>query len=294
MKYDIDLDNLRKEYLDDLTPKSALCQKYNMTSSQLNNYLFYHGMTKHGFYKAGISKEQLLDLYNDKTKSNLDICRELQCCEPTLRILLKHYEIKNRYDYSIYESDVCRMYSDGQSTTQIALALGIPKSRVRTILLKYNIERRDRSAAQRALLQDGTYDQTVWREYPFNLFKRCRRYFGNHIAKLVKDRDGWKCSICGSAIKLHVHHIYPFAQIVFDIVRENKHLDLIIDEDALYQIIINDPRFLSLDNMVTVCHSCHYKKFHPDLDYFKTISSQASIEEGSTTIESTAKMLVNE
>lgn len=294
MKYDIDLETLKKEYLVDLTPKSALCQKYNMTYSQLNNYLFYHGMTKHGFYKTGISKEQLLSLYNDKTKSNLDICQELQCCEPTLRVLLKHYGIKNRYDYSVFEHDVCSMYSSGQSTTQISLALGIPKSRVRNILLKCNVELRDKSAAQRARLPSGAYDKIAWREYPFNLFKRCRRYFGNHIANLVKDRDGRKCSICGNTNKLHVHHIYPFAQIVFDIIRENRHLDLILDEDALYQIVIKDQRFLSLDNMVTVCHSCHYKNFHPDLDYFKIISSQASSEEGSTTIESTATAPINE
>ena len=288
MKYDIDLETLRKEYLVDLTPKSVLCEKYNMSMSQLNNYIYYHGMTKHGFYKSGISKEQLLKLYNDKTKSNLDICRELQCCEQTLRALLRHYKIKNRYDYVKYENDVCEKYLIGQSTTQIAIALAIPKSRVRTILMNHNIKLRDKSASQRAILRDGTYEDIIWREYPFNLFKRCRRYFGNHIAKLVKDRDNWRCSICGETNKLHVHHLYPFAQIVYDIISENKHLDLIRDENYLYQIIIKDARFLDIKNMVTVCHSCHYKKFHPDLEYFKTISSQASSEEGSTTIESTA------
>lgn len=52
-------------------------------------------------------------------------------------------------------------------------------------------------------------------------------------AKKVKERDGWKCTKCGSQKNLHAHHIVPW--------KEKKEL-----------------RF-DVNNGITVCNSCHAK-----------------------------------
>ena len=52
------------------------------------------------------------------------------------------------------------------------------------------------------------------------------------------------------------------------------------DRQTLYNIAINDSKFLDIDNLQTLCVSCHIKK------HSKTISNQADImkSEGSETI----------
>ena len=50
----------------------------------------------------------------------------------------------------------------------------------------------------------------------------------------------------------------------------------------LYDIITHDSRFLDEDNLITFCRDCHFFEIH-NYDR-KTISSQASSEEGSETI----------
>jgi len=50
----------------------------------------------------------------------------------------------------------------------------------------------------------------------------------------VKDRDGWKCTKCGSSEDLHAHHIIPWRQ------DQSKRFDI--------------------DNGITLCCSCHAKE----------------------------------
>ena len=55
-------------------------------------------------------------------------------------------------------------------------------------------------------------------------------------AKAVKDRDGWKCRVCGSIEKLNAHHLLS--------VRENPNLAL------------------DVNNGITLCRKCHRIAHH--------------------------------
>jgi hypothetical protein len=112
-----------------------------------------------------------------------------------------------------------------------------------------------------------------------------RTYFHVNIAPKVAERDNYTCQFCGKKHTiLHVHHIRRFADIIEEILSENQEYKLNNPDDVqkLYQIIVNDERFLDENILITLCKECHLKVHGKN----KTISSQASLndEEGSTTI----------
>lgn len=81
---------------------------------------------------------------------------------------------------------------------------------------------------------------------------------------------------------LHLHHVKAFSIIIREIKNESPNLT----EDELFDVIINDERFLDRSNLKVVCENCHYTKYHPYLKY-KVANQKPSPEdgEGSTTIE---------
>ena len=110
-----------------------------------------------------------------------------------------------------------------------------------------------------------------------------REYFHINLAPIAAKRDNYTCCECGKThTTLHVHHIYPFAQIMQDIYQRYPNLSLDSEEDRqkLYDIATHDLKFLDIDNLITLCVDCHQKK------HSKAISSQADEgkSEGSETI----------
>jgi len=57
-------------------------------------------------------------------------------------------------------------------------------------------------------------------------------YSRTEWALRVKDRDGWRCAICGSRERLEADHLLPLAAGGGD----------------------------ALDNGITLCHTCHIRK----------------------------------
>lgn len=110
-------------------------------------------------------------------------------------------------------------------------------------------------------VQSG-YEHHNWKGGVSSLNSICREYFQNNISPKIREKDGYECQLCHSKSNLHVHHIYPFSQIIDDIIKENKHLDIEIDKYKLYEIIINDKRFTDEDNLITYCRDCHLFKIH--------------------------------
>lgn len=99
-----------------------------------------------------------------------------------------------------------------------------------------------------------------------------REFFHINLAPIAAQRDNYTCCECGQQhTVLHVHHIYPFAQIMQDIYHQFPDLDPLDDADkaTLYEIAIHDPKFLDINNLQTLCVNCHRQK------HSKIISSQA-------------------
>lgn len=64
-----------------------------------------------------------------------------------------------------------------------------------------------------------------------------------------------------------------FSTIVHEIWNENPDLDITVPEDKykLFDIIINDDRFLSIDNLITLCKDCHQKIHSNDKNIHNSI-----------------------
>ena len=58
---------------------------------------------------------------------------------------------------------------------------------------------------------------------------------GVGVRKLCVDRDGWRCTVCGRAGRLEVHHVVP-----------------LYAGGAVYDLV----------NLATICRSCHISSHH--------------------------------
>lgn len=79
----------------------------------------------------------------------------------------------------------------------------------------------------------------------------------------VFSRDSYSCKECGDGDGLVVHFIVPFHVVRDILVMENIDLDLSSKKDVttLIERGTNDRRFNDLDNMVTLCKSCHQSEY---------------------------------
>ena len=67
-------------------------------------------------------------------------------------------------------------------------------------------------------------------------------------AEKVKQRDNYKCCLCGSNNLLESHHIKPLGIIIEELNIKNK-------DDAL----LNKEIVFDINNGLTLCQDCHYK-----------------------------------
>jgi len=84
----------------------------------------------------------------------------------------------------------------------------------------------------------------------------------NHVESFrekVFSRDSYVCKECGDSDGLVIHFIVPFHVVRDILVMENIDLDLSSKKDVttLIERGVSDRRFNDLENMVTLCNSCH-------------------------------------
>lgn len=92
-----------------------------------------------------------------------------------------------------------------------------------------------------------------------NVSQILRGYFQLYQRPYIFKRDKSICQICGAPAD-HVHHIYPFSQIIHDF--RKKHPDIDITKDCYYvaaMIIKEMDKFKDMSNLMAVCIGCHEK-----------------------------------
>lgn len=115
---------------------------------------------------------------------------------------------------------------EGKSTVEIARIVGCSSRSVATWLSRHGIQarptgavsghKRNDSEATREKMRAAKRDKYIGSDNPNwkggKLWKDPERgrYQYKTWAKAVKDRDGWRCTKCGSTDRLHSHHIKPW------------------------------------------------------------------------------------
>lgn len=174
-------------------------------------------------------------------------------------------------------------WEDGMSCKDIGDRYGIEAGTVRRQLRRIGVETKTNAESKIGLMTGDKHPN--WKGGITPLNHLLREYFHTNLAPKIAERDHYTCQLCGKThVPLHVHHIEEFSKIVADICAEHPDLspDDPDDRMELYDIITHDSRFLDENNLITFCRDCHFFEIH-DYDR-KTISSQASSEEGSETI----------
>lgn len=148
--------------------------------------------------------------------------------------------------------------NDKKTSNEIAEMLGnVSAKTIREYLRKNNIH--IRSISEALLGKFSGKKHPNWQGGITELDDKLRRFFHEQISPIIWKRDNYTCQCCGSHNNLHAHHIKYFSEIVHEICNEHPELNVSEYEDKckLYDIIINDMRFLDLNNLITLCKKCH-------------------------------------
>lgn len=175
-------------------------------------------------------------------------------------------------------------WDDNKSCKEIGEHFGVDAGTVRRQMHRLGLPTKNNSESKIGLMIGDKHPN--WQGGLTTLKDLLREYFHTNQVPVIAKRDGYACQLCGAShTALHIHHIEEFSKIVEDICGEHPELNPanVDDRMSLYNIITHDKRFLDENNLITLCKSCHLFKIH-NYKKRKTISSQASFEEGSETI----------
>lgn len=174
-------------------------------------------------------------------------------------------------DFSDYKK-MYELYIEKHMTKeQLGNYFGCAPHVIDRVLREFNIPIRDSSTAKIGVQRGDKHHNWKGGITPLDL--RVREFFQKNISPKIRKRDNYTCQMCGNHSNLHVHHKVKLSQIIKEIINEYSYLDIEKDREKLYEIIINDKRFLDEDNLITYCKKCHLLIVHGN---DKTIRSEAS------------------
>lgn len=227
------------------------------------------------------SSTEIAKLYNTTHKTVLDTLKENGIKRRSLTDAQRAKANKNPYVDELNNYEIMNNLYTVQKMTlnDIGYIFDCAPFVVRRKLVQLNIPIRSQSEVKIGLLVGE--DHPNWKGGVTPLYSRLREFFDTNQSPEIRKRDNYTCQLCGSHSNLHVHHIKPFVEIVDEIINEHKDLNPVDNINELYDICVSDPRMLDESNLITYCKNCHFYKIHK---FNKTISSEASKEERSTTI----------
>jgi len=170
----------------------------------------------------------------------------------------------NKKEYPSDLDDFEKLYdmyvTNKMSKKDIGVQYDVAPSVVDNRLKKFGIKVRGNSEARKGRFIGENHPN--WKGGRTGLYMRLREYFRvNQIPEILK-RDNYKCQLCGSKKKLQVHHIISFKELFEEILNEHPELNIIKNEQELYDIMRNDSRLNDLENLITYCKECHLFKVH--------------------------------
>lgn len=277
--------NIKREELETLINDNKnikeICEYFNCSKSVINRKCkeFSLKIKEHVKYEQYDSSndEMIISLYNDGlsstqiakvlNKSHRSILNHLIKCNIKRRTLSESQWNFNNKEKNSDLDDYGKMYdlyiNQKLSKKDLSEKYGCSARVIDKALKKLKIKVRNNSESKIGLMINEKHPN--WKGGICLLYFRLRTYFKIHLMRKAVERDNHICQKCGSSENLHVHHIKPFKEIVNRICSEHSNLDLIKDVNELFNIIIKDDEFLSLDNLITLCKDCHYKEHGYDI-----------------------------
>ena len=246
-----------------------------------NIIIFMKGVIKAVNLGDKINNDVVYDMYVNKKMSSTQIAKEFGCSHRTILLKLRKIGVERRnlsesqfvycgsdfpnellsYDY-LHEMYEVR----GMTRDAIGEELGVSPGCVKRYLIKCGIHVRGNSEASTGNRVGEKHPN--WKGGITPLLLLVREYFSIHISPKIRERDNYTCQMCGKHSNLHVHHKVHLSKIIQDIIAENEDKT----HEELYNVIINDERFLDEDNLITLCKDCHLFGVH---GYKKSISNEA-------------------
>lgn len=219
-------------------------------------------------YQSGVSTYKLEQLYgmgHSNIKKGL-IKRGIQTRNQS-EAQFNFYNVNP--DEKLYDKDWLEFqhWSLGKSCKEIGELLNVDASTVRRHMKSLGIKTKTNSESKIGQMVGDKHPNWKGGITPLNLL--LREYFHTNLAPIVAKRDKYTCQKCGTTHTiLNVHHIKHFSKIVKEILLENPqlHPNNIKDRLVLYEIITHDKRFLNLENLITLCKTCHIKEHSKNQD----------------------------
>lgn len=214
--------------------------------------------------------EEIKDMYINQMLSTVKIAEHFGCSARTIGLKLERMGIKRRslieaqyastgrhepQEFQSYETMYELYVEQKLNKDELGKRFGVSPSCVGRALMRLGIPVRGTSEAQRGMRNGDKHPN--WKGGITPLTLRIREYYQLHLAPIIRERDGYKCQLCGNNSNLHTHHIRHLSDIINEILEEHADLDPVDDINILYNIIIRDSRFLDLDNLITYCSDCH-------------------------------------
>lgn len=108
------------------------------------------------------------------------------------------------------------------------------------------------ASAPPALYKDHYFEQS--------LTQLARAFCKLYLNPFALQRDQYRCRVCGSTENLEVHHsIIPLNKIIYICADLNPQYSISEDITLLFEILKQDPLFLDMNNLSTLCSKCHHK-----------------------------------
>lgn len=244
--------------------------------------------------RKDIDDNEVIRLYVEEKKSSTEIAKIYGCDHGTILGRLKKQGVVRRNlpeaqhakwgrerPAELTSYDIMHQLYEVERKTKDELGriFGVSPSCVGRELQRLGIHIRGNSEATIGTRTGAEHHN--WKGGVTALNLRLREFHAINLAPLARERDGYQCQLCGCKSNLHTHHIVPLTKLTLDICAEHPDLDITHNINELYEICTHDSRFLNIGNLITYCKNCHFYKIHK---YKKSISSEASQDERSTTI----------
>ena len=231
--------------------------------------------------------ETIFDLYVNQKKSSVEIGQILKTSHRNILNHLKQMGVerrtlresqfaKNGKDVPMEFSDYDYMYdlyvTQHCTKEQMGKIFNCAPHVIDKVLKELGLHIRGASEAKIGVQKGSNHHN--WKGGKSTLESRCRQFYQDNISPKIRERDNYTCQLCGCHSNLHTHHIKLFSEIIEEICNEHKELDIVQNVNELYDIVINDQRFLDESNLITYCKECHLYEIH---GFSKTIRNEAPL-----------------